>query len=181
MKYLIKILIIIIIINVLLFVNKCLVKAQCSTDCQTVGNIKPVIKYLTNTLNSEHPPVECSLKCPPSINCNQFINTTLAVYTFNYNYYSISDFTYGGYAKTNQISSYYDSTSNSIKAEANLNIIFTFSNVTCKFQINDSNNGKNSNSSDLLDASGLFASLKNFIFIKSIIHTQFNLSEVLCE
>jgi hypothetical protein len=141
--YLIKILII---INVLLLVNKCLVKAQCSTDCQTVRNIKPVIKYLTNTLNTEHPPVECSLQCPPSINCKQFINTTLAVYTFNYNYYYIYYFTYEGYAKINQISPYFDSTSNSIKAEANLNLIWTFSNVTCKFQINGSNNAKNSNS-----------------------------------
>ena len=65
MKYLIKILLI---INVLLLLNKCLVEAQCSTDCQTLQSIKPVIKYLTNTLNTKYPPVQCSIQCPNSIN-----------------------------------------------------------------------------------------------------------------
>ncbi len=52
MKYLFKILITI--INVLLLLDNCLVEAQCSTDCQTLQSIKPVIKYLTNTLNTSN-------------------------------------------------------------------------------------------------------------------------------
>ena len=108
MKYLIKILLI---INVLLLLNKCLVEAQCSTDCQTLQSIKPVIKYLTNTLNTKYPPVQCSIQCPNSINCAQFINSTLADYTFNY-YFS----PYYPYESIIQIKPYYDSSSNSILA-----------------------------------------------------------------
>jgi hypothetical protein len=112
MKYFIKILII---INVLLLLNKCLVEAQCSTDCQTLQSIKPTIKYLTNTLNTKYPPVQCSIQCPNNINCTQFINSTLADYTFNY--YSSPNYQYKSVIHTHiQIKPYYDSSSNSILA-----------------------------------------------------------------
>jgi hypothetical protein len=112
MKYLIKILI----INVsLLLLNKCLVEAQCSTNCQTLQSIKPVIKYLTNTLNTKYPPVECSIQCPNNINCTQFINSTLADYTFNYWIYPNNQYYYKS-VNNIQIKPYYDSTSNSILA-----------------------------------------------------------------
>ena len=117
MNYLLKILILII-------ATIHLVRAQCSNDCQTLQNTKPVIKYLTNTLNTKYPPVECSLQCPSNINCEQFINTTLAVYTYTYNYYN-----YGWVrTKTNQIQPYYDSASNSIKSKDNLETSYSYYN-----------------------------------------------------
>ncbi len=129
MKYLIKILI----INVsLLLLDKCLVEAQCSTDCQTLQSIKPVIKYLTNTLNTKYPPVECSIQCPNSINCTQFINSTLADYTFNYwyypTYYYYQYYQYYKGVNNIQIRPYYDSNSNSIIAVSSYETIYSWSN-----------------------------------------------------
>jgi hypothetical protein len=128
MKYLIKILITI--TNVLLLLNKCLVEAQCSTDCQTLQSIKPTIKYLTNTLNTKYPPVQCSIQCPNNINCTQFINSTLADYTFSYSYFPTVWYYYQWYKGVNniQIKPYYDSNSNSIIAVSSYETIYSWYN-----------------------------------------------------